>query len=59
MEILFVEIPQIPKVLVIYRRPRFRLKNLDKMYLNKLDLPHVPLLEARRRGKFEIIKPRT
>lgn len=45
-EILYVEIPQIPKNLVIYRRPVTRNKYSEKLYLNKKDLPHIPLLEG-------------
>ena len=45
-EILYVEISQIPKNLVIYRRPVTRNKYSEKLYLNKKDLPHIPLLEG-------------
>ena len=45
-EILYVEIPQIPKNIVIYRRPITRNKYSEKLYLNKKDLPHIPLLEG-------------
>ena len=45
-DILYVEIPQIPKNLVIYRRPSTRNKYSEKLYLNKKDLPHIPLLEG-------------
>ena len=45
-DILFVEIPQIPKKIVVYRRPKFRYKSSDKLYLNKYDLLHIPLFEG-------------
>ena len=45
-EILYIELPQIPKNLVVYRRPIARRKSFDKLYLNKKDLPHIPLLEG-------------
>ena len=45
-DILYVEIPQIPKNIVIYRKPTIRNKNSEKLYLNKKDLPHIPLLEG-------------
>ena len=43
-DILYVEIPQIPKNIVIYRKPTIRNKNSEKLYLNKKDLPHIPKL---------------
>ena len=36
-DILYVEIPQIPKNIVIYRKPVIRNKNSEKLYLNKKD----------------------
>jgi leucine-rich repeat-containing protein 49 len=45
-EILFAEIPQIPKKIVIYRRPRNRQRTPEKFYLNSMDLPHMPLFEG-------------
>ena len=51
-DILYVEIPQIPKNLVIYRKPSIRNKFTDKLYLNKKDLPHVPLLEGEENLKL-------
>ena len=45
-EILYIELPQIPKNIVVYRRPIARRKSFDKLYLNKKDLPHIPLLEG-------------
>ena len=51
-DILYVEIPQIPKNLVIYRKPSIRNKFTEKLYLNKKDLPHVPLLEGEENLKL-------
>ncbi len=51
-DILYVEIPQIPKNLVIYRKPSIRNKFYEKLYLNKKDLPHVPLLEGEENLKL-------
>ena len=53
-DILYVEIPQIPKNIVIYRKPSVRNKNSEKLYLNKKDLPHIPLLEGEENLKFLI-----
>ena len=51
-DILYVEIPQIPKNSVIYRKPVIRNKNSEKLYLNKKDLPHIPLLEGEENLKL-------
>ena len=51
-DILYVEIPQIPKNIVIYRKPAVRNKNIEKLYLNKKDLPHIPLLEGEENLKL-------
>ena len=51
-DILYVEIPQIPKNIVIYRKPSIRVKNSEKLYLNKKDLPHIPLLEGEENLKL-------
>ena len=45
-DIIYVEIPQIPKKLVIYRRPYCRMKSLTKLNLSRKDLPHIPLFEG-------------
>ena len=45
-EVIYVEIPQIPKKLVIYRRPCARMKSIDKFNLSRKDLPHIPLFEG-------------
>ena len=51
-EIIYIEIPQIPKKLIVYRRPLFRMKSIDKLNLNKKDLPHIPLFESEDRLKY-------
>ena len=51
-DILYFEIPQIPKNLVIYRKPVIRRNNSEKLYLNKKDLPHIPLLEGEENLKL-------
>jgi leucine-rich repeat-containing protein 49 len=51
-EIIFVEIPQIPKKVVVYRRPSYRQKTYDRLYLNNMDLPHIPLFEGEENLKL-------
>lgn len=45
-DILYIEIPQMPKNIIIYRKPSVRNKNNGKLYLNQKDLPHIPLFEG-------------
>ena len=51
-DIIYVEIPQIPKKLVIYRRPHCRMKSLNKLILSRKDLPHIPLFEGEDNLKY-------
>ena len=51
-EIIFIEIPQIPKKLVVYRTNFYRMKSLDKLNLNNKDLPHIPLFESEDKLKY-------
>lgn len=51
-DVLFVEIPQIQKKIVIYRKPAYRVKSFDKLYLNNIDLPHIPLFEGEENLKL-------
>ena len=51
-DIIYVEIPQIPRKLVIYRRPHCRMKSLNKLSLSNRDLPHIPLFEGEDNLKF-------
>ena len=51
-DIIYVELPQIPKKLVIYRKPQFRTKSIDKLNLSKKDLPHIPLFEGEDHLKY-------
>lgn len=43
---IFVELKQIPNVLVIYRRPGERLANPEKVSFEGIGLQQVPLLEG-------------
>ena len=45
-ETIFVEMPQIPGKIVVYRNPIFRIKSFDKFNLDNKDLPHIPLFEG-------------
>ena len=51
-DIIYVEIPQIPKKLVIYRRQLCRMKSLNKLNLSRRDLPHIPLFEGEDNLKY-------
>ena len=51
-DIIYIEIPQIPKKLVIYRRPHCRMKSLSKLNLSQKDLPHIPLFEGEDNLKY-------
>ena len=51
-DIIYIEIPQIPKKLVIYRRPHCRMKSLTKLNLCQRDLPHIPLFEGEDNLKY-------
>ena len=48
-KIIFAELPQIPGVLVVYRKPSERNTNPDRLNLDKRDLTHMPLLEGEER----------
>ena len=45
-DLLYVEIPQLPKQIIVYRKPNLRQKNPEKISLIKKDLPQIPLLET-------------
>ena len=51
-DIIYIEIPQIPKKLVVYRRPHCRMKSLSKLNLSQRDLPHIPLFEGEDNLKY-------
>ena len=51
-DIIYIEIPQIPKKLVIYRRPHCRMKSVSKLNLSQRDLPHIPLFEGEDNLKY-------
>ena len=48
---LFVELKQIPNVLIVYRRPSERNANPEKVQIDGRNLKHVPLLEGEERIK--------
>lgn len=45
-KILYAELPQIPGVLVVYRKPSERLANPERLNLDHRELTHLPLLEG-------------
>ena len=45
-KILYAELPQIPGVLVVYRKPSERLANPERLNLDRRELTHLPLLEG-------------
>ncbi len=48
-KVIFAELPQIPGVLVVYRKPSERNANPERLNLDKRDLTHMPLLEGEER----------
>lgn len=48
-KIIFAELPQIPGVLVVYRKPSERATNPERLQLDKRELSHMPLLEGEER----------
>ena len=48
---LFVELAQIPNVIVVYRRPSERTNNAEKLSLEYHGLKHMPILEGEERLK--------
>lgn len=48
---VYVELAQIPNVIVIYRRPSERIANSEKLALDNRGLKHVPLLEGEEKLK--------
>eukprot|EP00826_Nyctotherus_ovalis_P027626 TRINITY_DN2160_c0_g1_i19.p1 TRINITY_DN2160_c0_g1~~TRINITY_DN2160_c0_g1_i19.p1 ORF type:complete len:515 (+),score=140.64 TRINITY_DN2160_c0_g1_i19:473-2017(+) len=45
-KIIIAELPQIPGVLVVYRKPSERSANPERLNLDRRDLAHIPLLEG-------------
>ena len=43
---IYVELPQIPNIIIVYRRPKERAKCPDSFYLANRQLRHIPLLEG-------------
>lgn len=44
--IIYAELPQIPGVLVVYRKPQERNSNPERLNLDRRELTHLPLLEG-------------
>jgi len=51
-EIIYIEIPQIPKRLVVYRLPQAHENSLENFNLNNKDLPIIPLFENEDNLKY-------
>ncbi|CDW72990.1 leucine rich repeat family protein [Stylonychia lemnae] len=49
---LYVELPQIPNIIIVYRRPSEREMNVEKMNLDSRNLKHIPLLEGEEKIKY-------
>ena len=49
---LYVELKQIPNVMIIYRRPSERCTKAEKLALENRGLKHIPLLEGEEKLKF-------
>lgn len=49
---LYVELPQIPNIIIVYRRPIERDANIEKMNLDQRNLKHIPLLEGEEKIKY-------
>jgi len=49
---IYVELPQIPNILIIYRRPCERKINPEKICLDTRGLTHIPLLEGEEKIKY-------
>ena len=43
---LFIELPQIPNILIVYRRPNERLRNPERLQLSNKQFKMIPLLEG-------------
>ena len=48
---MYVELAQIPNVIVVYRKPTERIANAEKLTLEHRGLKNVPLLEGEERLK--------
>ena len=51
-DVIYIEIPQIPKKLIVYRLPHSRNKSLEILNLNNKDLPLIPLFENEDKLKY-------
>jgi leucine-rich repeat-containing protein 49 len=48
-KIIYAELPKIPGVLVVYRKPSERTANPERLNLDRRELSHLPLLEGEER----------
>lgn len=55
-ESIYVELPQIPNILIIYRKPEVRVKSPDFLTLDDRGLVHIPLLEGEEKLSRLILK---
>lgn len=53
---LYVELPQIPNIIIVYWRPAERLRNPHVFNLNSKHLSHIPLLEGEESIKELILR---
>lgn len=55
-ESIYVELPQIPNILIIYRKPEVRIKSIDNLSLEDRGLTHIPLLEGEEKLTCLVLK---
>ena len=48
---MYVELKQIPNVIIVYRRPWERTTNAERLVLDNRGFKHIPLLEGEERLK--------
>ena len=53
---IYVELPQIPNILIIYRKPEVRIKSQDTLALDDRSLTHIPLLEGEEKLTKFVLK---
>ena len=53
---IYVELPQIPNILIIYRKPDIRVKSQDSLALDDRGLSHIPLLEGEEKLSKFVLK---
>jgi Leucine-rich repeat (LRR) protein len=55
-ETIYVELPQIPNILIVYRKPEIRVASQGVLHLDDKGLSHIPLLEGEEKLKEFVIK---